>query len=66
MGIAGMSTNAKPDPDRLQPVFLRDQCATQELLKTKLGLRHSERQASYPCGNFSDTSFFKLRNKEDR
>ena len=23
-------------------------------------------QASYPCGNFSDTSFFKLRNKEDR
>jgi hypothetical protein len=20
-------------------------------------------QASYPCGNFSDTSFFKLRNK---
>ncbi len=23
-------------------------------------------QASYPCGNFSDTSFFKLQNKEDR
>ena len=26
----------------------------------------SRAQASYPCGNFSDTSFFKLRNKEDR
>ena len=23
-------------------------------------------QASYPCGNFPDTSFFKLGNKEDR
>ena len=23
-------------------------------------------QASYPCGNFSDTSFFKLRNREDQ
>ena len=44
--------------DRKSPTS-KDQKATS--LRT-LG-RH---RASSPCGNFSDTSFFKLRNKEDR
>ncbi len=34
--------------------------------KSYVAMNAWQPQASYPCGNFSGTSFFKLRNKEDR